>query len=68
MIQDRKEYYEALDELNSRLHTPEELREIHKILKKYGDGIPFPARYPDVPLIISPIVLLISVIVLLLTR
>lgn len=66
--QDRTEYFEALDELCSRQHTPEELREIHKILKKYGDGIPLQARYPDLPLILSTIVMFVSIVVLLLTR
>lgn len=66
--QDRTEYFEALDELFSRQHTPEELREINKILKKYGDRIPLQARYPDLPLILSTIVMFVSIVVLLLTR
>lgn len=40
-------YMELLDEVNSRNHTPEELRELHKELKKYGDGIMFMDRYED---------------------
>lgn len=65
---EKKEYYAALEELNSRKHTPEELKQIHKILKKYGDAVPLPARYPDLPITLSLIVLLISITVLLLTR
>ncbi len=46
-------YMELLDEVNSRNHTPEELRELHKELKKYGDGIMFMDRYPDFPFYFS---------------
>ena len=66
--EEKKEYYAALGELNSRKHTPEELKQIHNILKKYGDAVPLPARYPDLPIALSLVTLLISVVVLLLTR
>ena len=52
-----------LHELYERLATAQpgkEARELHKELKKFGDGVPFFYRYPNFPLIISIIALLVS--------
>ena len=38
-------YWMALEEMR-KANTPEELRAVHKKLKKYGDGIYFCDRYP----------------------
>lgn len=50
--------------LHSKEHSPKELRKIHKAFAKYGDGIRFESRYPDLPIYISAIALLISVILM----
>lgn len=40
----RHELWDAMQDA-----TVEELRQIHKALKKYGDGVPLMYRYPDLP-------------------
>ncbi|MBQ8399064.1 MAG: hypothetical protein IJX08_03760 [Clostridia bacterium] len=56
------ELYEKL----RKVRTAKEARAIHRELKKYGDGMPFYARYPDFPLWVSGAAVVIAVIGLLL--
>lgn len=63
---EKEEYYGTLEKLGEREYTPKELREFHKILKKYGGGLPLPERYPWAPTIISLAGLAFSILVLLL--
>lgn len=64
--EERDEYFGVLEKLGEREYTPAELREFHKILKKYGGGLPLPMRYPWVPTVMSLVALLFSVVVILL--
>lgn len=39
-----------------------EMRMIHKALKKYGDGVPFMYRYPDFPIYLALVSVLICAV------
>ena len=56
----KKELYEFL---NTKHHSAKEYREIHKALKKFGDGLFMKDRYPYFPIIVSATALIISVAV-----
>lgn len=62
-----RSYDELLTEVNSRNHTPEELRELHKELKEYGDGIMFSDRYPDFPFYFSAVSLVVVAVIFVLS-
>lgn len=47
-----------------RAETPQELRKIHKELKRYGDGIYFHRRYPNFSLVVSCIALGVNILIL----
>lgn len=56
---------ELYNYLHSMTHSPKELRRIHKALKKLGrprDGIRFEDRYPDLPICVSVISLIIAIV------
>lgn len=57
-------YYEVLRELNEHGvdMTPKTKRKIHRELRKYGDGVVFRERYPDLPIWFSLATLLILII------
>ena len=60
----RRPYSEIMDDVQ-RAETPKELRKLHKELKKgYGGGFPIFMLYPNAPIIVSVITLIISVFVL----
>ena len=55
---DSKELYALWNRL-AKAQPGKEMREVHKELKKYGYGVPFFGRYPNSPLVISIIALLV---------
>ena len=48
----------------ARAETPQELRKIHKELKRYGDRIYFHRRYPNFSFVVSCIALVGSILLL----
>lgn len=65
---DTKKLSELYERLN-KARPGKEAREIHKELKKFGDGVPFFYRYPTLPyvpsLVMSITALIISIVRLL---
>lgn len=52
------EYFNLVHELYYNARTSKKKRELHKRLKKYGSGVSFKERYPNLPEIILAIGLL----------
>lgn len=61
-----KHYYELMDILHEQgaKMEPKELRALHKELIKYGrlNGVPFMNRYPEFPLYVQTVTLLILIV------
>ena len=57
-------YYEVLKDLNENGENmlPKTKRRIHKELRKYGDGVVFKERYPDLPIWFSIATILILIL------
>lgn len=59
-------YYELMDTLHEQgaKMEPKELRTLHKELIRYGrlNGVPFMDRYPDFPLYVQTVTLLLLII------
>lgn len=65
-----KHYYELLETMNENgtKMTPKELRSLHKEMVKYGCfmGVPFMNRYPEFPLYVQTVTLLLLIVPLVL--
>lgn len=65
-----KDYYELLEIMNEKgaKMTPKELRSLHKEMVKYGRfmGVPFMNRYPEFPLYVQTVTLLLLIVPLML--
>ena len=65
-----KHYYELLEVLNEQgmKMSPKELRQLHKEMSKYGlfMGVPFMYRYPNFPLYVQTVTLLLVTVPLIL--
>lgn len=57
----KEELYEYM---RSSQHSSKELRKIHKALRKYGSGLFMKDRYPYLPIIVSTISLIVSIVAL----
>ena len=59
----RQEYMESLERM-VEITTPEEARAFHKEMRKYKDGprLPLFMRYPDFPMQISIVALVVAIL------
>ncbi|MFR0961377.1 MAG: hypothetical protein ACLSGB_05115 [Dorea sp.] len=59
----RQEYRESLERIG-KLETPEEARAFHREMRKYKNGprLPLFMRYPDFPMQISIVALVIAIL------
>ena len=59
----RQEYMESLERMGE-ITTPEEARAFHKEMRKYKDGprLPLFMRYPDFPMQISIVALVVAIL------
>ena len=57
------EYQESLERMG-KIKTPEEARAFHKEMRKYKDGprLPLFMRYPDFPMQISMVALVVAIL------
>lgn len=64
MKKPERTYDEICRDVATHYHTPKELRQIHKELKYYGDGIFFSERYPYFAAFLVPVIVIAEVIIL----